>query len=129
MSRVMRRPVLVFAVAIAAIGLFTGGLAWLLDTPRPPPQASRGERIYYALCVSCHGVTGRGSWRAALFLLRPGDLTDPVRQQASSDEYLVELIKNGGASVGRPGMPAFGLALSDEEIRDVVHYIRSVPTR
>jgi mono/diheme cytochrome c family protein len=125
----MRRPVLVFALAIAAIGLFTGGLAWLLDTPRPPPGASRAERVYYALCVSCHGVSGRGSWRATLFLVRPGDLADPGRQPPSSDRYLFDLVKNGGASIGRPGMPAFGLALTDEEIRDVVRYIRSLSTR
>ena len=125
----MRRPILVFALAIAAIGLFTGGLAWLLDTPRPPPGASRGERVYYALCVSCHGVSGRGSWRATLFLVRPGDLADPGRQPPSSDRYLFDLVKNGGASIGRPGMPAFGLALTDEEIRDVVRYVRSLSTR
>jgi mono/diheme cytochrome c family protein len=124
-----RRPVLVFAIAIAAIGLFTGSLAWLLDTPRPPPGASRGQRIYYALCVSCHGVTGRGSWRATLFLLRPGDLADDTRRSANADQYLFDLVRNGGAPIGRPGMPAFGAALTDEEIRDVVQYVRSLGTR
>ena len=122
----MRRSLLGFAVAIAVIGLFTGGLAWLLDTPRPPPGASRGERIYYGLCVSCHGVTGRGSWRATLFLVRPGDLADPARGRANSDQYLFDLIKNGGAPIGRPGMPAFGATLTDEEIRDVVQYVRAL---
>jgi mono/diheme cytochrome c family protein len=117
------------AVAIAAIGLFTGGLAWLLDTPRPPPGASRGERIYYALCASCHGAGGRGSWRAALFLVRPGDLSDPARQRASSDQYLFDIIKNGGASIGRPGMPAFGAVLADAEIDQVVRYVRSLSGR
>ena len=125
----MLRPILAFAAAISAIGLFTGGLAWLLDTPRPPLGASRGERIYYALRVSFHGVTGHGSWRATLFLVRPGDLADPGRQQASSDSYLFDLVKNGGAAIGRPGMPAFGSALTGEEIRAVVRYVRSLPTR
>ena len=124
-----RRAVVAFAIAIAVIGLFTGTLAWLLDTPRPPPGAPRGQRIYYALCVSCHGVAGRGSWRTTLFLLRPGDLTDEARRSASPDQYLFDLVKNGGAPIGRPGMPAFGAALSDEEIRDVVRYVRSLGTR
>lgn len=122
----MRRPVLGVIVAIAGIGLLTGGLAWLLDVPSAPRGASRGERIYYALCASCHGVTGRGSWRAALFLVRPGDLTDSAHLQASSDQYLFDLVKTGGAPIGRPGMPAFGAALSDEQIREVVQYIRSL---
>jgi mono/diheme cytochrome c family protein len=125
----MRRAFVGFAVAIAAIGLFAGGLAWLLDTPAPPPGASRGQRIYYALCVSCHGVTGQGSWRATLFLVRPGDLSDPVRLHAVSDQYLLDLIKNGGAPIGRPGMPAFGAALTADQIRELVQYIRSPSTR
>ncbi len=127
--RLMRRSLVGFVVAIAAIGLFAGGLAWLLDTPAPPPGASRGQRIYYALCVSCHGVTGRGSWRATLFLVRPGDLSDPVRLHAVSDQYLFDLIKNGGAPIGRPGMPAFGTALTDEQIREVVQYVRFLSAR
>ena len=122
----MRRPLVGFAVAIAVIGIFTGGLAWLLDTPRPPPGAPRGQRIYYGLCVSCHGETGRGSPRAALFLLRPGNLADLDRRSTDPDQYLFDLIKNGGAPIGRPGMPAFGSALTDEEIRDVVQYVRSL---
>src|SRR5262245_65073499 len=109
----MRRPVLAFAVAIAVIGLFTGGLAWLLDTPRAPAGASRGERIYYALCVSCHGVTGQGSWRASLFLVRPGNLADPSFRGPESTRYVVDLIRNGGAPIGRPGMPAFGAILGE----------------
>lgn len=125
----MRRPLVGFAVAIAVIGLFAGGLAWLLDTPAPPPGATRGERVYYALCVSCHGVTGRGSWRTTLFLVRPGDLSDLARLSAVSDQYLFDLIKNGGAPIGRPGMPAFGTALTDEQIREVVQYVRSLPAR
>jgi len=125
----MRRSCVGFAVAIAAIGLFAGGLAWLLDTPAPPPGASRGQRIYYALCVSCHGVTGRGSWRTTLFLVRPGDLSDPVRLHAVSEQYRLDLIKNGGAPIGRPGMPAFGTALTDEQIREVVQYVRSLSAR
>ncbi len=124
----MRRAVLGVVVAIAVIGLFTGGLAWLLDVPAPPRGASRGERAYYALCTSCHGVTGRGSWRATLFLVRPGDLTDSARLQASSDQYLFDLIKHGGAPIGRPGMPAFGAALTDEQIRELVHFVRSLST-
>ena len=122
----MRRSLLGFAAALAAIGLFAGGLAWLLDTPQAPAGASRGQRIYYALCVSCHGVTGRGSWRATLFLVRPGDLTTLGGPGTGSDQYLFDLVRNGGAPIGRPGMPAFGAALSEEETWEVVRYVRSL---
>ena|SRR5688572_18737241 len=122
----MRRPLVALVVALAAIGAFTGGLAWLLSDPRAPDGASRAERLYYAYCAECHGVEGRGSWRAALFLLRPGDLTDPDRMRQHSDKYVFDVIKHGGATIGRPGMPAFGAQLSDADIEALVRYVRTL---
>ena len=124
----MRRAILMLAAAIAGIGLFTGGLAWLLTDPRPPATAGRGQRLYYAYCVECHGRDGRGSWRAALFLLRPGNLASP-KVTADSDQYLFGIIKNGGSAIGRPGMPAFGYHLKDEDINELVKYLRTLGTQ
>jgi mono/diheme cytochrome c family protein len=122
----MRRPLAGLAAAIAVVGIFTGGLAWLLDPPRPPAGASRAQRLYYAFCVTCHGPDGRGSWHAALFLIRPGNLADADRPGARTDAALFDIIKHGGAPVGRPGMPAFGSQLSDEDLRALVGYVRSL---
>ena len=44
--------------------------------------------------------------------------------QRLSDQYLFDLIKHGGAPIGRPGMPAFGTTLSDDDIRLLVRYVR-----
>jgi mono/diheme cytochrome c family protein len=123
------RPLAALAAALAAIGLFAGGLAWLLDTPKPPPGAPTVERAWHVLCSTCHGADGRGSWRAALFLIRPGDLTDPARMAPQSDQYLFDIIKHGGAPIGRPGMPAFGSALSDDEIRALASHVRTLGER
>ena len=112
---------------LAAVALFAWGLARLLDPPKPPPGAPRAQRLYYALCAECHGIDGRGSWRTALFLMRPGDLTDAARMNQLSDAYVFNLIKHGGAPVGRPGMPAFGYHLSDADIEALVQYVRSLP--
>jgi mono/diheme cytochrome c family protein len=122
----MRRSLVALAVAIALIGSFTGGLAWLLNDPPPPAGASRGERLYYAYCLECHGRDGRGSWRAALFLLRPGDLADRQRMASHTDQYLFDIIKHGGAPVGRPGMPAFGYHLGDDDIQALAAYLRTL---
>ena len=122
----MRRPLLALLVALAAIGGFTAGLAWLLDSPRPPAGASRAERLYLGLCSTCHGADGRGSWRAALFLIRPGDLSDGERLRRYSDQYLFDIIKHGGAPIGRPGMPGFGATLRDADITELVRYVRGL---
>jgi mono/diheme cytochrome c family protein len=122
----MRRPLLVLAIALAVVGAFTGGLAWLLTDPAPPPGAPRAQRLYLRFCAECHGVDGRGAWRATLFFLRPGDLTDPARLAGGSDRYLFDVIKHGGAAIGRPGMPAFGAQLNDADIESLVAYVRSL---
>ena len=122
----MRRPLLALLVVLSAIGVFAGGLAWLLDTPRPPTGGPKAQRLFLGLCATCHGPDGRGSWRAALFLVRPGNLADAATIDRRSDQYLFDLIKHGGAPIGRPGMPAFGSTLNDDEIAELVRYVRGL---
>jgi mono/diheme cytochrome c family protein len=123
----MRRPAIVCVAFVLALGLVALIVAALVETPTPPPGAPLGERAYYRYCADCHGTDGRGSWRATLFLIRPGDLTDAARMRAHDDHYLFDLIKHGGAPLGRPGMPGFGFHLTDEAIRAVVGYVRGLP--
>jgi len=122
----MRRPAIALVVILLGLGLFASGLGWVLDTPRPPVNASRAERLYLGLCATCHGVDGHGTWRATLFLIRPGDLGDAARMGEQSDQYLIDIIKHGGAPLGRPGMPAFGATLSEDDIRALVAYLRTL---
>jgi mono/diheme cytochrome c family protein len=121
----MRRPIIALVVILLGVGVLVAGLAWLLDTPAPPPGASRVERLYLGLCATCHGADGRGTWRAALFLIRPGRLAE-VGRSGLTDQYLFDIIKHGGAPLGRPGMPAFGGSLSDDDIRALAAYIRGL---
>lgn len=107
--------------------LLTGSVLALLFLPHPVPRtATPAQRAYLGYCAECHGADGRGSWRATLFLLRPGNLANPAATAGFSDEYLVDLVTHGGAPIGKPGMPAFGYHLSDEQIRSVVDYVRAL---
>jgi len=100
----------------------------MLFLPHPVPRtAVGGQRLYLTYCATCHAANGHGSWRAWLFLMRPGDLGDARLIATRSDEYLLTLIKNGGATIGKPGMPAFGYHLTDEQIREIVRYVRTLP--
>jgi mono/diheme cytochrome c family protein len=113
-----------------ALLLLISSVLVMLFLPHPVPRnATGGQRVYLSYCASCHGANGHGSWRAWLFLLRPGDLGDARLLDTRSDEYLVSLIKNGGAPIGKPGMPAFGYHLTDGQIRELVAYLRTLPER
>jgi mono/diheme cytochrome c family protein len=85
---------------------------------------SRGAALYQTYCELCHGTSGKGDGRAAtLQRTRPADLTLSAR----SDEYKIQIITAGGAAVKRStSMPAWRDSLSQQQIRDVVAYLRTL---
>lgn len=121
----MRRP-LIAGVAGLAAAVAVVGVVWRAASPGGPPPTTAEEGLYRTHCADCHGIDGRGSLRATLFLLRPGDLTDDSRMRPYSDRFLFDLIKHGGAPIGRPGMPGFDYLLGDAEIEALVRYVRGL---
>ncbi len=94
-----------------------------LVNPVPADEASlaRGQALYQAYCVSCHGPQGRGDGpNAASLPVPPADLA--VHVPAHSDGELFRFIANGLR--GTP-MPAFKDRLSEEEIWHLVNYIKT----
>ena len=87
-----------------------------------------GKVKYDANCIGCHGASGKGDGPAAAALNhKPQDHTNGKVMNALSDKYLFDIIKNGGASMKKaPFMPASNKRLTDQEIWDVVAYIRSL---
>jgi mono/diheme cytochrome c family protein len=117
-------------VAGPALFLLLGTGIALFFLPHPVPKtATPVQRLYLGLCAECHGANGHGSWRATILLMRPGNLADPDTLRGRSDDYVFDLIKHGGATIGKPGMPAFGFHLSDEQIRQLVRHVRALPGR
>jgi mono/diheme cytochrome c family protein len=112
-----------FAVLIGIVAVL---VALAVEETKPPPGAGLGERVYYRYCADCHGRDGRGSWRATVFLVRPGDLTDAAPARGHADQYLFDLIKDGGAPLGKPGMPGFAFHLTDDQIAAVAAYARTL---
>ena len=97
-----------------------------------PPHASRaadsakGQEIYATYCATCHGATGLGDGVAAAALdPKPRDLSSAAILETYTDEYLVNVITNGGAAVGKsPMMTAWGGIISPGDIDSVVAHIR-----
>lgn len=115
---------LIALLGVVAVNMIL--IAAFLPDPAPPPRASPSQRLYFLHCVTCHGTRGTGSWRATLFLIGPGNLADGNRMAALPDQYLFDIIKHGGAALGKPGMPGFGFHLSDSEIQELVAYVRGL---
>jgi mono/diheme cytochrome c family protein len=124
-----RRRLITVGVAVLALAALVAGAVALVRAPLPPsPRGPEpGRALFQTHCASCHGAAGRGdSWRARLLFLRPGNLASPA-MASLPDQYLADVIRHGGATFGKPGMPSFGFVLSDAEIEAVIQYVRSLP--
>jgi cytochrome c oxidase cbb3-type subunit 3 len=91
-------------------------------------DAEQGKKLYGQFCASCHGQSGKGDGPAAAALNpKPRDHTDRAYMSKLSDAEMFKVIKEGGASVGRsPLMPPWGASLKDDQINDVIAYIRTL---
>ena len=85
------------------------------------------QEIYDQMCAGCHGYSGDGGeGHRGGFSPHVGTLADKEYMAQVPDEYLVLIIKKGGAFMGKiVTMPAWEKRLSDEQIRDIVAYIRT----
>jgi mono/diheme cytochrome c family protein len=91
-------------------------------------DAKAGKVKYDANCIGCHGATGKGDGAAAAALNpKPQDHTDGKAMNALTDKYLFDIIKQGGKAVQKAAiMPAANKKLADQDIWDMVAYIRSL---
>ena len=91
-------------------------------------DAKAGKAKYDANCVGCHGATGKGDGAAAAALNpKPQDHTDGKAMNALTDKYLFDIIKQGGKAMQKAAvMPAANKKLTDQDISDMVAYIRSL---
>lgn len=86
----------------------------------------RGEEVYEANCIACHGETGKGDGPAAGVLKPPPrDHTDRAYMDTLTDEDLKKVIVMGGAIKGRPLMPSHP-QLRGEQLDALVAYVRSL---
>ena len=76
-------------------------------------------------CVQCHGPDGTANTKMGK-LLNAKNLTDPKVQASFTDAEAAEAIKNGVKENGKMKMKAFGDKLSDDEVKALVAYVRSL---
>lgn len=90
-----------------------------------------GRQLYLENCAACHGKEGRGDGPGMGALpVKPTDHADAAAMSGHTDEYLFNMIAQGGMGVGRsPFMPAWGEQLSEEQMTALVAYIRSLSAK
>lgn len=112
-------------------GLKRGGAAPAAQRPAAPTapgggssaNLERGASLYKSKCGSCHGKSGEGSaMMAKVFKATPEALNlADAATAARPDAELISTTKNG-----KNKMPAYKGKLSDEEIGDLIGFIRSL---
>jgi mono/diheme cytochrome c family protein len=93
--------------------------------PASDPQMQAGAAIYRDTCMACH--TGSGAGVNAIFPKLAGSAV----VQQSDPTTLVRVVVQGSKSAATgvaptgPGMPSLGWRLSDEQVANVLTYIRN----
>jgi mono/diheme cytochrome c family protein len=107
-------------------GLFVGlAVASAMAATVSSGRAASTEENYERFCSACHGKDGSGNGPAAKVLNKhPGDFTDCNAMKAHKREFLLRIIAEGGAAVGRSSqMPGMSKKLSPKEIEELAHYV------
>jgi len=89
-------------------------------------NASSARNLYVTDCADCHGRSGNGDGPRAVHLRTTiRSFADCDWMSMRSDAILFLLIKKGSGAVGlAPEMPPFGGRLDDEQISDLIGYVR-----
>ena len=89
-----------------------------------PNAAKLGEFEFRANCAFCHGLGARGGGRGP-------DLTRAQKKHGNSDADLFRTINEGvpGTAMPQNGATQQGVGMTEEEIWQVISYIRSVQVR
>ena len=90
-----------------------------------PGTIAAGSVIYQADCAGCHGRNGFGDGDVGRSLSpSPALLAFMVQMKGAVDEYLFWSVAEGGRPFGSE-MPAFRDRLTDEQIWQVIAYMRA----
>jgi len=113
-----------FFAQTAALGIVLLGLAPGIFATG---NATAGKELYTSLCTRCHGERGKGEGPdGATLATKPRNFTDCARMHALNDEDLLTVIKEGGpARQLSKDMPPWGAALQDQQVTDLVAYVRT----
>jgi mono/diheme cytochrome c family protein len=88
-------------------------------------RAADAKALWDANCAQCHGPDGKANTKMGK-TLSAKDLTDPKVQAEFTDAKATQSIKEGVKQNGKTTMKAFGGKLSDDDVKALVAYVRTL---
>jgi mono/diheme cytochrome c family protein len=94
--------------------------------PAAQPPAEKAKEVFAQRCVPCHGATGQGDGPASATLdPKPRKYIDTEWQASVTDDYLVKIIKYGGAAVGKSAAMPNNPDLDDAVVASLKDIVRA----
>ncbi|MBZ5563151.1 MAG: cytochrome c [Acidobacteriia bacterium] len=89
---------------------------------------AQGKRLFYDKCVWCHAdATPAGPSNRSNLTPTPPLLNDGATLNSLSDDYVQNIITLGGSAMGKSAMmPPWGRTLTQDEIHELISYIRAI---
>ncbi len=135
MKSPVRNIILTATAVVVLTGLISAGypqqqsVKWLVPAEyknmknpvkASPESVEMGSMLYKKYCISCHGKAGLGDGTKARSLnSSPSDFSSSVYQNQTDGEQFYK------SKTGRNDMPAFDKNIADEDIWNLVNYMRT----
>ena len=116
------------SAVLFSIVLLAANTAWSWEVRNPFAGSSKaakaGEYEFRINCALCHGLGARGGGRGP-------DLTTAKKRHAHSDAEMFQIISTGipGTAMPANGTNGQGVGMTDDEIWEIVTYIRSIEVK
>jgi cbb3-type cytochrome c oxidase subunit III len=109
---------------LCAVLLVWGSAAWAAERGND----ASGKKLFLTYCFTCHGKEGKGDGYAARYQpVKPRDLTNQAVLSTRTDQELFQAISEGSVHFRGPTvMPAWWQSLSEQQIWDLVAYVRTL---
>jgi len=116
---------LISIVAVSGCNKNSGSSA----PPISPAAKQEAAEIFSSRCTVCHGATGAGDGPGSAGLSpKPRNFQDKAWQDSVKDDYVANIIKNGGGAVGKSAAmpPNPDLVEKTEVVNALVAHVRGL---